>query len=83
MFLKLELLKFKRKISVVALCLFMLLVVGLQTFIAMKTPELETNVFYIASLEWFSGIIFQRWLPCLLRYLFMQIRNIRVYKILC
>lgn len=63
MFLKLELLKFKRRISVVALCLFMLLVVGLQTFIAMKTPELETNVFYIASLEWFSGIIFPALAP--------------------
>lgn len=63
MFLKLELLKFKRRISVVALCLFMLLVVGLQTFMALSVQELATDVFYIASLEWFSGIIFPALAP--------------------
>lgn len=63
MFLKLELLKFKRRISVGALCLFMLLVVGLQTFMALSVQELATDVFYIASLEWFSGIIFPALAP--------------------
>ena len=44
MFLKLELLKFKRRISVGALCLFMLLVVGLQLFMAPTVQEFATAV---------------------------------------